>query len=577
MILAAYMDLLALNGYVFISPWKLVAVIVGFACWALLAQWVDKDTIAVNTYRVFWNIIVTATGVALTVVMLFVPVFAAGFSIFAVALITLAAFYVVHRNGLVHNEDKILTPAHIKRVLTQGLRGKKKPKEVKERVRLRGADGKRCEIPGEEEERERYRLTQDLLWAALWNRAERIEVAPGKEISKVTYQVDGIRSDREGFPRPEADAVVHYLKTIAGLNLEELRKPQFGKIAAEIGDNKLDIEVRTDGSVAGEKLTLRVIGEETRYKVKDIGFTKAQLEQIRTMMESTRGLVLLSAPPGAGLTTTVYSFTRSHDAFLCNIQLLEYQHELMIDNVTQTLHKAVGDKTFAGDLQKLFRTDPDIVILPEMREQAASVIATEGAVQKQLVYCAINASDVFSALRKWMEQVGKNDKVAKCLLAITNQRLIRKLCPSCKQPYKPDPAVLKKLNLPADAVFYREPEPEYDKKGNPLICQHCQGTGYVGRTAVFDVLIVDDELRKVIGKAQSISEIQAYAVKRGGLGFQKHAMQKVRDGTTSIQEVTRVLRGGQKSGTSGDKSGAKDRPKPTPKPKPKPKQSPAGP
>jgi type II secretory ATPase GspE/PulE/Tfp pilus assembly ATPase PilB-like protein len=555
MTLLAFTDLLAALpvSFTFVSWPKLVGVVVLFTLWALLAQWVDKDTVAVNTYRIFWNLIAVGVGTGTAAALLLVPAFLIGTLIQVVAVGTLAIVYVLHRNALVREDDKVLTAAHLKRVFTEGFSrgGKKKVKEVKEKVRIRGANGKYVTIPPEDPEREQYRLMQDLLWDVLWTRAAHAEIAPGKEVCKVGYEVDGIPAEREPLPRAEADGIIAFMKGIAGLSLEEKRKPQTGRVRVYVGENQLEVEVRTDGSTVGEKLTLRVIGEESRYKVTDLGFTPRQLELVQQFMQAPKGLVLLSGPHDAGLTTTVYSFTRSHDAFLHNIQTLELRRELAVDNVTQQVFEPAENKTFAGEVQRLFRTDPDIVVLPEVRDQASAVIATDAALAKQLVYVGLSAADVFGALRKWLELVTDFGKVGGSLLAITNQRLVRMLCPSCKQPYKPDPALLKKLNLPADAVFHRQPEPEYDKRGNPIICQHCQGSGYVGRTGVFDLLAVDEELRGVIRKARSVDEIQTFAAKRGGLGFQTHALQKVLDGTTSIQEVTRVLRGGKPEAAKG--------------------------
>ena len=136
--------------------------------------------------------------------------------------------------------------------------------------------------------------------------------------------------------------------------------------------------------------------------------------------------------------------------------------------------------------------------------------------------------------------------VVKCLHAVTNQRLVRKLCTECKQAYKPDAAMLKKMNMPADKIFYRPPEPQYDKHGNPIICQNCQGTGYLGRVGVFEVLVVDDGLRQVLKSARSLADVESYVVKSGMVGLQASALQKVFDGVTSIQEVMRTTRGGEK-------------------------------
>lgn len=531
------------SGPAFVSAWKLAALAIMLGCWPLLAQWVDKDTVAVNTFRVPWNLIVLAAGVIAAAALILAD-FAIGAPTYAVLMIALVVAYVLHRNGLVREEDKVLTREHLKRVMAEGLASKKgkKQKEVKQRVNLRDAAGKRVAIPEEEEQREQYRLSQDLLFDLLWHRAERVELVPEREAAAVVYYIDGVKSQRDPLDRGEADAIVVYMKTLAGLNLEERRKPQIGKLQVAVGDNKFELEVQTDGSAAGERLALRVIGAEARFKIADLGFTDQQTPIVEELMQASRGLVLVSGPAGSGVTTTIYSFTRSHDAFLQNIQTLEYRIELPIDNVTQMQFEQQPDKTFTGELQKMFRTDPDIVILPEMREQAAAKLANEGAAKKQRVYVGLEASDIFSALRKWVQLVDDPAKVAGALLAITNQRLVRKLCPSCKQPYKPDSSMLRKLNLPADTVLYRQPEPEYDKKGNPIICQHCQGAGYVGRTAIIDLLAVDDTLRDLIRTGRSLTDIQSYALKQGGAGLQKQAIRTTLAGVTSIQEITRVLR-----------------------------------
>jgi type II secretory ATPase GspE/PulE/Tfp pilus assembly ATPase PilB-like protein len=395
-----------------------------------------------------------------------------------------------------------------------------------------------------------------------------IEVAPAGQVSKVTYLIDGIPTERESLTRPDGEGILIFFKKTAGLNLEERRKPQEGRITVAMGGSKerLPVVVQTGGSTAGEKLVLRVLGEHTHYKVTDLGFTNKQLATMHKIMEAPRGLVLLSAPRVCGLTTTIYSFTRSHDAFLQNIQTLEYKKELEIDNVTQRAYEQSDDKTFFGELQKLVRSDPNVIVLPELRDRESAGVAAGGAVKKQKVYVGLVARDVLEALNKWLALVGDRALVAKSLLAVLNQRLVRVLCTECKQPYKPDAQTLRKINMPADKVLYRPPEPQYDKHGNPILCQVCQGSGYVGRTGVFNILQVDDGLRKVIQAGGSLRDIQAYAAKTGGLGLQQQALQKVFEGITSIPEVVRVTR----APSAGGKPRPKGKPPPTGKPAPKP-------
>jgi len=531
------------NAYV--SPWKLVAVVILFTLWVLFAQWVDKDTVAVNTYRTVWNVISMICGSAAAVLLVLLPAFLFAVAAFAIINIAFSAIYIVHRNGLVEEGEKVCTRAHLRRLMTEGFRGakKKEQREVTERVRITGADHHVVRVPEEEVEREQFALSQDLLFDALWRRASLVEVIPAGQASKIRVHIDGVTNERDPLARPEGDAILMFFKRVAGLSLEERRKPQKGQfLAALTDDHRCDVIVRTNGSTAGERLALRVVGDEKEYKVSDVGFTAKQLATVRELMNAPHGLILLSAPPGGGLTTTIYSFARSHDAFLQNIQTVEHEPELAINNITQHVFVPSEEKTFTSELQRVVRTDPDVIVLPGLRERAAAPLAAKAATQKQIVYVALKSLDLFDALKRWMAMVGDPKLVAKGLLLVTHQRLVRVLCDACKTPYKPDPATLQKIHMPADKLLYRPPEPQYDKHGNPIVCQNCHGTGYLGRTGIFNMLVIDDDLRRVMARGGSLADIRTAAMKKGGLGLQQQALQKVFDGITSIEEVVRATR-----------------------------------
>ncbi len=528
---------------IFINPWKLLAIFVVFVGWALFAQWVDKDTIVVNTYRILWNLITLWLGLVTMLLTFVISHFAIGFIIFAVANLALMLVYVIHRNGLVPENDRVLTAAHFRRIQKEGFSGKKKKKrEVKERVRLSNSQKKGVSIPDDEAQQQHYALLQEMLFDIFWRRAAVAELVPAAGAVKSVYQIDGVSTERESMTRQDADGIIAFLKGIAGLNLEERRKPQTGRIWAAIGENKYEVRVRTDGSTAGEKLTLRILSSETKMRIADLGFTPKQLEQMEQLKNAPKGLILLTGTPGSGLTTTIYSLARSHDAFLLNIQSVETSREVELDNITQNIFTPGGDKTLASETVRAVRSDPDILLVPDVRDAETALTLAKAAAARQKVYVTIQAVDVFDALKKWLGLVGDKQIAASGLTAIVNQRLVRTLCPSCKQPYKPDAAMMRKLNMPADKVLYRPPDPAYDKQGNPIICQSCQGTNYVGRAAVFDLFILDDAMRDVIRKAPTFAEIQNVATKRGGLGLQQNALHKVLEGATSIQEVIRATR-----------------------------------
>jgi type II secretory ATPase GspE/PulE/Tfp pilus assembly ATPase PilB-like protein len=572
MLLAYLHGVAQLSGAdIYFNPFKLLGILALFVLWAMVAQWVDKDTLAVNTYRLAWNMVLVACGAVGLALALFVPNFLIGLPAQALLLVVGGVVYVVHRNGLVAPEQTVLTASHFRRIREQGLKGKPQVKEVKERVRVTGANHQVVMIPEDEVEREQYRIMQDLLFDTFWRRAALTDIAPAGQSTKITYLIDGVPTEREGLPRQEGDAVVLYLKRIAGLSLEERRKPQRGKITVALGDSKHTVVLLSAGTTAGERLRLRVVGPEGSSKVKDLGFADLQLQNVRPVMGLPRGLVLLTGPKSNGVTTTVYSFVRTHDAFLQNIQLLEYDREIDIENVTQHLFLPKDDNSFPAELQKIVRSDPDILVLPEIRDKETALLATKAAAEKAKVYVGFNAEDVFDALRKWTALVGDKTLVAKALAMITNQRLVRVLCSECKERYRPDATMLRKLNMPTDAMLHRPPQATYDKRGNLIVCQACQGTGYVGRTGVFETLIVDDELRRVIRAAGSIAEVKSFALKLG-VGLQTPAVAKVLGGLSSIQEIVRVIRG-QSARPLGGSGGASPGPPPgggPPSPRPRP-------
>lgn len=578
----AAVDLLAQlpASTIYLNPFKLLALVVAFAVWALFAAWVDKDSVAVNTYRILWNLITLMVGAGALLIGLFVPIFWVAWPAMVVANGVVMIVYVVHRNKRVRPVDTVMTMHHFRRIQEEGLFGKKKKKqvEVQEKVAIKGADGKRVAIPEADEERIQFKLVQDLAFDALWRRASIVEIVPSKEEAKVIYQVDGLPVEREPLTRPDADALVLFMKRIAGLNLEERRKPQRGEIQVTIGENKHRFRIRTDGSTVGEKLALHILYREDQLKVPDLGFNPKQLEAVMALREVTPGMIVLSAPPKQGLTTSIYSFTRTHDRFLQNVQLIEFEKELEVDNVTQHVFSPTEGKTFTETLLKIVRADPDIIVLPELRDRESAAVAAQAATQKQKVYVGLSAADVFDALRKWITLVGDKALVAKGLLAVGNQRLVRVLCDSCKEAYKPDAATMRKLNLPADKPLYRVPEPQYDKHGNPILCQACQGVGYMGRIGVFDWLTVDDGLREVMRRAANLADLQSYLQKKGAAGLQAQALEKVLAGVTSIQEVARVMRGeGGGAGGAVGKAAARPAPKPAPRsgpPRPAPKPAP---
>jgi type II secretory ATPase GspE/PulE/Tfp pilus assembly ATPase PilB-like protein len=460
--------------------------------------------------------------------------------------------YIVHRNGRVVLDMRVLTPGHVKRLFSRGERGSGSEKGL--RVRVVDSAGKFVEAPKDVLEGRAFDLVQDFLYEVLWKRAADAEMVGGKEGYRVVYRIDGVAIERpEAIPQEDGERLIRYFKKIGGLSIEEVRRPQTGKIAAALLSQTADskAEVRTSGTTAGEKLSLHVQAGPVLMRVPELGMHTARQESLKACFGKSTGLLIISSPPRNGLTTTQYAILRSHDAYMNNIHALERKKLVDLDNITQQIYEGSNtDVNYARMLQTVLRREPDIVMIGECEDRETAKIATRAAADDRKIYMGLQARDCFDALSKYLTYVEDNAMASKAILGVTNQRLVRLLCKDCKEAFQPDAATLKKLNLPADKIerFYRPPtEPKLNKRGKEIVCPTCQGSGYVGRVGVFEVLVVDPTVSKLIAEGVGVDKIKAQCRKNKMYYLQEEALLKVIDGTTSMNEVLRCLGGGEKS------------------------------
>jgi type II secretory ATPase GspE/PulE/Tfp pilus assembly ATPase PilB-like protein len=304
-------------------------------------------------------------------------------------------------------------------------------------------------------------------------------------------------------------------------------------------------EVTTAGSTAGEQVRLKHIEQETISKLDEIGLMPEQLEQMSQLRGVKQGVVLLSGPKQSGVTTSLYALLRNHDAFLNSVNTLERQPSGTLPNITQNVY-ALGDTgttSFGAKLQSVMRMGPDIVGVADCEDAETARVVSVAAKDGKLVYVTLKADSVLQALGKWMKFVGDKNLVAETLLCASNQRLLRKLCEECKQGYAPEKELFRKFNITADKtkVLYRAGKVQYDKHGKPMTCDHCQGTGYFDRTGIFELAVMNDELRKAMRKAKTLPEVGAHLRRAKMLYLQEQVLRKVIAGTASINEMIRVL------------------------------------
>lgn len=544
----------------YINPIKIGAFAVLFAAWAFACQWADRDSEKVKTHREQWNLIILSGGISGLALWILIPlVLGSGIGVFVLGMafwIVLAGgallAYVIHRNGRVVVSVRVLTPTHFKRIFNRG-DGKKQRVDKGQRVRISNHEGKLAEVPEEPEEYDRYAATQEFLFDALWRRTSDVDMMVGKDKTRLVYRIDGVSIEQQDRINPEdAERVVTYLKSLANLNPEERRRPQNGKMHAGLlaTPDLFPLKVFTSGSTAGERLRLVVQSPESLKRLNDLGLRDSGRDTLKELIEQPTGLVVFAGPKQSGVTTTQYAVLRDHDAFIQNLHSLERNVLLELDNITQNIYNSSGNTvSFARQLQSVLRREPDVVLVGECTDREVAQIATRSAAADRKIYMAVESGDAYSALGKFHELVEDNTQLSKCLLAVINQRLVRKLCTACREAFKPDERLLKKLNLPVGKIehFHRPPtEPITDRKGNPVICQTCQGTGYVGRTGIFEILKVDDTVRGLLAEGAPIQRFKDHFRRLRTHDLWRAGLQKVFDGETSLDEILRVLRPGGK-------------------------------
>lgn len=535
------------GGY--ISIVKLVLFLACYFPWLLLLGWAHKDAKAVGTSVPLWIGILLGAGALGILMWWLIPVFIVGLLAYALLVGGTALAYVRHRNTRVLDFDKILTIDHIKSVVA-----KSDKLEAMENFIFITVNNN--EVPPPEPRTPTffgYRTAYDVLTDAMWRRTSTISFAPKGDTYEVVYNIDGAATKQPPLQREQMDYLIHFFKEVSGLDVKEKRKPQKGKFRTRQAKENTDWEVQTAGSTAGEQIRLKHVTKDSALRLPELGMAPDQVEQLERFKEAGQGLFLVTGPKKSGTTTTMYALIRSHDAFLNNINTIEKQPTGQLLNVTQTVFSLTdtGTSTYAKKLQSLVRMGPDVVGIGECEDAETAKIASAAAKDGKIVYVVMEAGSVLQALGRWLKLVEDRRLVAETLVGISNQRMLRKLCETCKQGYAPNKELLKKFNLPAEKakVMFRPGKEIFDKRGKPSTCDDCQGTGFVGRTGVFEMIVLNEDLKKAVRTVKQLPELGVQFRKAKMLYMQEQALRKVITGTTAVNEMLRVLAAPKKQGT----------------------------
>ncbi len=534
------------GGY--ISIVKLALFLACYFPWLLLLGWAHKDAKGVGTNVPLWIGVLLGAGVAGILIWWLIPIFIVGLLVYAIAVGGTALAYIKHRNTRVLDFDKVLTIDHIKSMVS-------KSEKLHAMENFMFITANNNEVPPPEPRTPTffgYRTAYDVLTDAMWRRTSTISFAPKGDTYEVVYNIDGAATKQPPLPRDQMEYLIHFIKEVAGLDAKEKRKPQKGKFRTRQVKVNTDWEVQTAGSTAGEQVRLKRITKESALRLSDVGLTQDQFAQLDQFKEKKQGLFLVTGPKGSGVTTTMYALVRNHDAFLNSINTIEKQPTGQLLNVTQTIFSLTdtGTTTYAKKLQSIVRMGADIIGVGECEDAETAKIASAAAKDGKIVYVAMESGSVLQAFGKWLKMVEDRKLVAETLVGISNQRMLRRLCETCKQGYTPNKELLKKFNLPAEKakVLFRPGKEVFDKRGKPSMCEDCQGTGFIGRTGVFEMILLDDDLRKAVKTVKQLPELGVQFRKAKMLYMQEQALRKVIAGTTAINEMLRVLAPAKKEG-----------------------------
>jgi len=380
------------------------------------------------------------------------------------------------------------------------------------------------------------KLVNLLVAGAIKDRASDIHVEPYSGNLKIRYRIDGILYDILSLPRRIQSPLVSRIKIMAKLNIAEKRLPQDGRIEIKIADRLVDIRVSIIPTAFGERVVLRLLDKSANIlMLSDLGMHDERIKLLNSLIKSPYGIILVTGPTGSGKTTTLYAALSTINQPEINIITIEDPIEYQMDGVGQIQVNPKIGLTFAAGLRSIVRQDPDVILIGEIRDRETAEIAIQSSLTGHLVFSTLHTNDAASAVTRLIDMGIEPFLVTSSVIAIIAQRLVRVLCPHCKEIYVPDKESLANLGLDKSVLknntFYR-------KKG----CNLCMQTGFRGRTAIFEIMIVDDEIKRLILKTSDANQINELAIKQGMITLQKDGIDKALNGITTTEEVLRVTR-----------------------------------
>ncbi|MET3767531.1 type IV pilus assembly protein PilB [Marisediminicola sp. UYEF4] len=371
---------------------------------------------------------------------------------------------------------------------------------------------------------------------AIQDRASDIHIEPAERDLRVRYRIDGVLHEMQRAPKSIQNGVISRLKIMSDIDIAERRKPQDGRMSVMHAGRKIDLRVATLPTVWGEKIVMRILDNaESDMKLSDLGLLERNAEAYRSSYTKPYGMILVTGPTGSGKSTTLYTTLHTVSRPEINVITVEDPVEYRMAGINQVQVNPKAGLTFASALRSILRSDPDVVLLGEIRDHETAQIAIEASLTGHLVLSTLHTNDAPSAVTRLTEMGIEPFLVGSALDCVVAQRLARRLCSRCKVPYEPEAKDLINLRVGYD------PSTPVPTLHQPVGCTHCSNTGYRGRIAIHELMIVSEEIERLAVARASAADIARAAREQGMLTLREDGWSKAKLGYTSIEEILRVV------------------------------------
>ncbi|MBW2146179.1 MAG: type II secretion system ATPase GspE [Deltaproteobacteria bacterium] len=378
------------------------------------------------------------------------------------------------------------------------------------------------------------RLLNLILFQAVKEKASDIHIEAFQDEIQVRYRIDGILYPRLSPPKRYQSAIISRVKIMANMNIAEKRLPQDGRIRRRIADRDVDIRVSTVPTQFGERVVMRLLDRSSvLLSLEDLGLSEINLQRINRLIRLAHGILLVTGPTGSGKTTTLYAALSKINSPDKNIITIEDPIEYQLQGIGQIQVNPKIGLTFANGLRSIVRQDPDVILVGEIRDLETSEIAIQAALTGHLVFSTLHTNDAATAVTRLVDMGIEPFLVSSSVDALLAQRLIRVICQNCREPYKPSEELLAEIGI---SPLRASEEKLFRGRG----CPACLGTGYRGRTGIYELMVMTDHIRAMIMRNADSNEIKQEAIKEGMVTLREDGVRKFLDGITSVEEVIRV-------------------------------------